>query len=81
MNLGEKVIGTKAEFVQYLYQVVNQLTGVGLTLEGKHVTIPDGAQLNYRVKYSEDSGESKFSLKVVWPNDLTEEKAADVPGE
>lgn len=79
MSSGEKVVGTKAEFVQYLYQAVNQLTGVGLAFEGRNVAIPEGVQLTYKVKFSEDAGESKFSLKVVWPNDLTEDAAA-VPG-
>ena len=78
MKWGEKLIGSKEECLQYLNQIVNQLNGGVLVLEDKEVSIPNGAQLDYKVKYSEDPGETKFSFKVVWPNDIpVEEEAAE----
>lgn len=74
MKWGEKIIGSKEECLQYLYQVVNQLAGEKLTLEAKDVVIPGDVQLEYKVRYSEEPGESKLSFKVVWANDIPEEE-------
>lgn len=77
MKWGEKLVGSKEECLQYLYQMVNQLAGGTLVLEGKDVVVPADAQMEYKVKYSEDPGESKFSLKVVWTNDIVAEEAEE----
>lgn len=70
MKWGEKNVGSKDECLQYLYQVVNQLAGGKLVLDERNVIIPDEMLLEYKVKYSEDPGETKFSLKVAWANDI-----------
>lgn len=70
MKWGEKLFGSKDECLQYLYQIVNQLAGGVLVLDGKDVTLPDDLHLEYKVKYAEDPGETKFSLKIAWPNDI-----------
>ncbi len=74
MKWGEKIVGSKDECLQYLYQVINQLAGGILVLDGMNVAIPDEMLLEYKVKYAEDPGETKFSLKVAWANDIPPEE-------
>lgn len=74
MKWGEKLFGSKEECLQYLYQVVNQLAGGVLELDGKEVVLPEELHLEYKVKYAEDPGESKFSLKIAWANDIPMEE-------
>lgn len=77
MKWGEKLFGSREECLQYVYQVVNKLAGGVLELDGKEVALPEDLHLEYKVKYAEDPGESKFSLKIAWPNDIPMEELVD----
>ncbi|MHB9096006.1 MAG: amphi-Trp domain-containing protein [Eubacteriales bacterium] len=77
MKWGEKLFGTKQDCLEYLQQVMDQLTNGVLVLDDKDVMLPEDMHLEYKVRYSEDPGESKFSFKIAWPNDIPIEETME----
>lgn len=70
MKLVSKNAGSKKECLDYLYEIVNQVGGDSLVLEDQGVVIPEGTDLDYKVKYTEEPGETKLTIKVKWANDI-----------
>lgn len=70
MKVSSKNVGSKKECLDYLYDVVNQVGGDSLVLEEQSVVIPEDKDLDYKVKYAEEPGETKLTIKVKWVNDI-----------
>lgn len=70
MKLTNKNVGMKKECIAYLYEVVNQIAGDTLTIEEQKIAVPGDVDLLYKVKYSEEPGETKLTIKLEWPNDI-----------
>lgn len=69
MDISEKFVGTKQEFVKFVMEVVGGLRGGSLNIENQEVQIPDDVEVEYKIKYDEDEEECKLALKVSWPKD------------
>lgn len=78
MSYANKFSGSKKECLGFLKEVVNQIHSGNLVIEGNSITIPEDMDLDYKVKFAEDPGETKLTIKVKWPNDIP---IPDVPEE
>lgn len=72
MDWKTKLMGEKKECVDFFSESMKQLAKDSLMIDEKKVVIPDDAELNVGIKYSEEPGESKVGIKVTWPNNITE---------
>lgn len=70
MDCKHKAAGSKKDCLAYLKQVVDSVHKGELVIEDNNIEIPEGYELVYAVKYAEDPGETKLSIKVKWPNDI-----------
>ncbi len=77
MKLFSKNFGQKKDCIANLYEIINQIAGNSLVIEEQKVVIPDDAELAYKIKYSEEPGESKFSIKIEWPNEIPVPEAVE----
>ncbi|MCL4440419.1 MAG: hypothetical protein M1609_07485 [Firmicutes bacterium] len=72
-------IASKKDCVALLYEVINLIAGDSFIIEDKKVIFPNVEDLICKIKYSEEPGETKFSIKINWANDIpvTEETEDD----
>jgi len=70
MKLANENFGSKKECLDFLYDVINQIGGDSLVLDNQDVAIPEDKDLEYKVKYTEEPGETKLTIKVKWVNDI-----------
>ncbi len=66
MKWVDEYVGTRADLVQYLKGFVGHLNSNTVSVQSQPVTVPDGAELSYKVKYDEDEEEGQISIKVSW---------------
>ena len=66
MKYQESYLGTRAEFGEFVKKAVPELFTGKLTVEGKPVSLPSDAELDYKVKYDEDEQGGSVTLKVAW---------------
>ena len=66
MKWADEYVGTKADFIQYLKSFVGQINTNTLSIQSQPVSVPDGTELTFKVKYDEDEEEGQVSIKVSW---------------
>lgn len=69
MDISEKYAGSKQDFVKFVMEVAGGLRSGGLNIESQEVVIPDGVEVEYKIKFDEDEEECKLALKVSWPKE------------
>ncbi|SFF98360.1 amphi-Trp domain-containing protein [Desulfotomaculum arcticum] len=80
MDYSEKYVGSKAEFMKFMQEVMMRMASRSLTVEDGVIEFPEDVELEYKIKYDEDEEERKLSIKVCWPNPdapVTEEDAEE----
>lgn len=70
--------GSKAEFADFIKKTIPDLFGNRLVVEGKQVSIPNDANLDYKIKHDEDEYGGSFTLKVTWETGVPEEEEVEV---
>ena len=80
MDYSEKYVGSKADFLRFMHDVMLRMGSRSLTVEDGVIEFPEDVELEYKIKFDEDEEESKLSLKVCWPEPGVEE-AEDEEGE
>lgn len=82
MKCKESYIGSKRECIDFFKSMIPKLFRGDLVIEGQEVFIPNGEELDYRVKYENDE-EYKYGsikMKISWgeePEDEFEEEKDD----
>lgn len=74
MKYQESFSGEKAEFGAYIKKVVPELFSGNLTVEGKKVSIPADAVLDYKIKHDEDEAGGSVTIKVAWDNSTDDDE-------
>lgn len=64
--MNEKYVGSKAEFLKFMQDVMMRMASRSLTVEDGVVEIPEGVELEYKIKFDQDEGENKLAIKVCW---------------
>ncbi|OGO80260.1 MAG: transcription initiation factor IIE [Clostridiales bacterium GWC2_40_7] len=72
MKYQESYLGTRAEFGEFVKKAVPELFSGRLTVEGKSVSLPADAELDYKVKYDEDEQGGSVTIKVAWEKESLE---------
>lgn len=69
----------KNESITNMREVIEQLAKGDLVIGDQKVILPDDMELDFKAKYSEEPGKTKFVIKVEWPNDIpvTEEERSE----
>lgn len=70
MKLSSNNVGSKKECLNYLHEIINHVGGDSLVIEEQDVVIPADQDLEYKVKYAEEPGETKLTIKIKWLNDI-----------
>ena len=70
---------SKKECIEQLYEVINLIAGNALAIDKKNVILPDDLDLLSKIKYTEEPGESKLTIKLQWHNDIPYNGEKDVP--
>lgn len=73
MEWAVKSFASKKEFAGYLKSFVEDLAADSLVVQEKQVFVPTSGEFGFDVKYSEEPGEAKFGIKLVWANNLVVE--------
>ncbi|OPY56531.1 MAG: hypothetical protein A4E55_02061 [Pelotomaculum sp. PtaU1.Bin035] len=76
MDYDEKYVGSRADFLKFMQEVMKKMSSRSLTVEDGVIELPDDVELEYKIKFDEDEEESKLSIKVCWPKPGAE-KAED----
>jgi hypothetical protein len=69
MKYQDSYLGSRSEFGDFIKKAVPDLFAGRLVVEGKPVTLPDGADLDYKVKYDDDEQGASVTIKVAWDKD------------
>lgn len=72
MKYQESFIGSKSDFAAFIKKAVPELFSGKLTVEGQQVAIPQGSDLDYKVKYDADEQGGSVSIKVSWSEEEVE---------
>lgn len=70
MKYQEEFTGGISEFSAFIKNALADLSAEKLSVQGEKVSIPKGAQLDYKVKYDDDETGGSISIKASWENDL-----------
>lgn len=66
MDYSEKFVGSKADFLKFMHDVVLKMGSRSLTVEDGNIDFPEDVELEYKIKFDEDEEESKLAIKVCW---------------
>ncbi|MCT4599103.1 MAG: transcription initiation factor IIE [Vallitalea sp.] len=82
MKSKESYIGSKRECIDFFKSMLPKLFRGDLVLEGQEVFIPNGEELDYRVKYEkgDEYNYGSIKMKISWgeePEDENEEEEND----
>ncbi len=66
MKYQESYLGTRGEFGEFVKKAIPELFSGRLVVEGKSVSLPSDADLDYKVKYDEDEEGGSVTFKVTW---------------
>lgn len=66
MDYSEKLVGSKADFLKFMHDVVLKMGSRSLTVEDGNIDFPEDVELEYKIKFDEDEEESKLAIKVSW---------------
>jgi hypothetical protein len=80
MKYKEEYPGTKQECLGYLSDALTKLLRNQLTVDGETVVIPDDKEVEYKIKYDDDTMEGSLALKITWMNaeaDVEEEEVEE----
>lgn len=69
MKYQESFTGLKSDFADFVKKAVPELFTGKLAVEGRKVSIPKDANLDYKVKYDDDEEGGSFTIKVSWDNE------------
>lgn len=77
MRYQDAYLGSRAEFGDFIKRAVPDLFAGNLVVEGTPVTLPEDADLDYKVKYDDDVEGGSVTIKVSWDKEVAEEESAD----
>lgn len=66
MDYSEKFVGSKADFLKFMHDVMMRMGSRSLTVEDGTIDFPEDVELEYKIKFDEDEEENKLSIKVCW---------------
>ncbi|NPV70324.1 MAG: amphi-Trp domain-containing protein [Firmicutes bacterium] len=66
MKWTDEYVGSKSDLIQYLKAFVGQVNSNTLSVQAQPVSVPDGTEITFKVKYNEDEEEGQLSIKVSW---------------
>lgn len=66
MDYSEKFVGSKADFLKFMKEVLVKMAARSLTVEDGVIEFPEDVELEYKIKFDEDEEESKLAIKVCW---------------
>lgn len=77
MRYQDAYLGSRAEFGDYIKKAIPDLFAGRLVVEGTPVTLPEDADLDYKVKYDNDEEGGSVTIKVSWDKEVAEELNLD----
>ncbi len=77
MRYQDAYLGSRSEFVEFFRKAVPDLFSGNLVVEGTPVTLPEDADLDYKVKYDDDAAGGSVTFKVSWDKEVAEEESVD----
>lgn len=77
MRYQDAFLGSRAEFGDFIKAAIPDLFAGRLVVEGSPVALPEGTDLDYKVKYDDDAEGGSVTIKVSWDKELAEEADVD----
>jgi hypothetical protein len=74
MKHQEVYTGSMDEFRGWFTSTIQSLFTNKLMVEGKNVILPTDRQLDYKVKFDDDTDGQSFSFKISWDKEIEQEE-------
>jgi hypothetical protein len=74
MKYQDNYMGSRAEFASFIKKAIPDLFAGNLVVEGTPVAIPADTDLDYKVKYDDDTESGSVTLKVSWTKETAGEE-------
>ena len=74
MRYQDAFLGSRAEFGDFIRAAIPDLFAGNLVVEGTPVTLPEDTDLDYKVKYDDDTEGGSVTIKVSWDKEIAEEE-------
>jgi len=77
MRYQDAFVGSVDEFAEFVKRAIPDLFAGSLVIEGRQISIPADAEIDYKVKYDDDLDGCSVTIKASWDKVTEEDEAQD----
>jgi len=74
MKYQEVFTGSRSDLAAFVKKMIPELFGGRLSVEGRHVSLPNDRNLEYKLKYEDEESGGSFAFKITWDSGVEEEE-------
>jgi hypothetical protein len=77
MRYQDAYLGSRSEFGDFIKKAIPDLFAGNLVVEGTPVALPEDIDLDFKIKYDDDTEGGSVTIKVSWDKEVAEEESVD----